>query len=122
MTLEEVIKGIKETREELRSPDALIAPVVLSENMYKLAQYVSAAEEIVADIESEMILFEAEKVRELSKNNWSDTKVNQKVRLESAANRATIARLNKLIDSSWRLINVSQSRRNHIAEELKNLL
>jgi len=122
MTLEEVIKGIKETREELRSPDALVAPVVLSENMYKLAQYVSAAEEIVADIEADMILFEAEKVKELSKNNWSDTKVNQKVRLESASNRAIIARLNKLIDSSWRLINVSQSRRNHIAEELKNLL
>ena len=122
MRIEDVIKGIKETREELRSPDAITAPVLLSENMYKLAQYVSAAEEIVADIESEMILFEAEKVKELSRNNWSDTKVNQKVRLESAANRATIARLNKLIDSSWRLINVSQSRRNHIAEELKNLL
>jgi len=122
MRIEDVIKGIKETREELRSPDAITAPVLLSENMYKLAQYVSAAEEIVADIESEMILFEAEKVKELSRNNWSDTKVNQKVRLESAANRATVARLNKLIDSSWRLINVSQSRRNHIAEELKNLL
>lgn len=122
MTLDEVINGIVSTREELRSPDALVAPVVLSENMYKLAQYVSAAEEIVADIESELIVFEAEKTREYSRNNWSDTKVNQKVRLDSAEKRATVARLNKLIDSSWRLINVSQSRRNHIAEELKNLL
>lgn len=122
MTVEDVISGIMSTREELRSADALVTPVLLSENMYKLAQYVSAAEEIVGDLESEMIELEAEKTIKYSKNNWSDTKVNKMVKLDTAKQRATIAKLNRLIDSSWRLINVSQSRRNHIAEELKNLL
>lgn len=122
MNIEEVIQGIVSTREELRSEEALMAPVVLSESMYKLAQYVSAAEEIVADIEAELIMLDATKTREYSRNNWSTTKVNQKVRLDSAEKRAIMTRLNRLIDSSWKLINVSQSRRNHITEELKNLL
>ena len=122
MTIDEIISGIIEARSALRSQDAMSMPVVLSENMYKLAQYVSAAEEMVADIEAELIIFEAKKTKELSRNNWSDTKVNQKVKLETAASRATAAKLNKLIDSSWKLINVSQSRRNHIAEEIKTLL
>lgn len=122
MTIEEVVDGIISSREELRSVEALTAPVVLSEAMYKLAQYVSAAEELVADIEAELIMVEATKTREYSLNNWSTTKVNQRVRLDTAELRSTMIRLNRLIDSSWKLINVSQSRRNHITEELKNLL
>lgn len=122
MTIEEVVQGIINTREELRSERALTAPVILSEAMYKLAQFVSAAEELVADIEAELIIVDAKKTREYSLNNWSTTKVNQRVRLDTAELRSTMVKLNRLIDSSWKLINVSQSRRNHITEELKNLL
>lgn len=122
MNINETIDGILESREELRSSSALTEPVVLSESMYKLAQYVSAAEEIVANIEADLIITEANKTKEYSLNNWSTTKVNQKVKLESAEMRSTMVKLNRLIDSSWRLINVAQSRRNHITEELRSQL
>lgn len=115
MELEKAIEGMIKTREALRSGRGITDPSFISEQMQRLAQYTGAVEEHLAEVEGELELEEMRLFVGLTKDQAkSVSQAETIVRKELGDKRGQIAKLKRLVSSSWQIVGVSQSRWNHL--------
>lgn len=119
MDLATAIAGVLQERSALQQKEGTSNPTYISEHMQMLAQFNSALEERLGDSQKEVEIREAELFREYAKT-MSTNAAQTKLKYEMAADKAEIARLQRLCSTSWRFISVSQSRIKHLIEEANN--
>lgn len=117
MDLQVAIKGLLDARTQLRSKRGVSDATFISEQMMRLTQYVSAVEEHLAVLEEELEVTEMREFdNQLSQGksvNMSETLAKQKV----GSTKGSIAYFKRLVNSSWSIIGVAQSRVNHLSKE-----
>jgi len=119
MELDEAVKGMLKTREALQSRRGVADPVFISENMQRLTQYTGAVEVHLAELEEqlenkEMKLF-LDYLKQGKSVNMSETLAKQEV----GSYKGEIAKLSRLVKSSWSIISTAQSRWNHLNTDYK---
>lgn len=119
MDLDTAVKGLLRVRNDLRSKQGITSPVFISENMQRLAQYTSAVEEHLADLEEELEVLEMQKFLAYTKQGKSVNMSEQLAKQEVGSHKGKIAKLSRLVNSSWKLISTAQSRHNHLSSEYR---
>lgn len=117
MELDVAITGLLDARNKLRGTRGVSDPTFISEQMMRLTQYTGAVEEHLALFEEELEIAEMREFdNQLTQGksvNMSETLAKQKV----GSQKGKIAYLKRLVNSSWSIIGVSQSRFNHLNTE-----
>lgn len=120
MQLNVAVSGMLDARNALQQPEGVSSPTFISEHMQKLAQYVSAVEENLATLESDLEIKESDLFKRYMRDgksvNWATTRIKYDV----AEDKAEITKLTRYASSSWKLISVSQSRIKHLVAEANN--
>lgn len=120
MNIHTAIDGMMQARGALQGTEGLSSPTHISECMYQLAQYVSAVEEGLGELEESLEVKEAEYFRQMTDAGNSVNATQVSMKYEFAKDRAYIAKVIRLVSSSWKLISASQSRIKNLVEESKN--
>ncbi len=119
MELEVAITGMLDARNQLRNKRGVSDGTFISEQMMRLTQYTGAVEEHLAVFEEELEVAEMKEFdSQLTQGksvNMSETLAKQKV----GSLKGKIAYLKRLVNSSWSIIGVAQSRFNHLNAEYK---
>ena len=119
MELEVAITGMLDARNQLRNKRGVSDGTFISEQMMRLTQYTGAVEEHLAVFEEELEVAEMKEFdSQLTQGksvNMSETLAKQKV----GSLKGKIAYLKRLVNSSWSIIGVAQSRFNHLNAEHK---
>jgi len=119
MDLEVAITGMLDARNQLRNKRGVSDGTFISEQMMRLTQYTGAVEEHLAALEEELEVSEMKEFdSQLAQGksvNMSETLAKQKV----GSLKGKIAYLKRLVNSSWSIIGVAQSRFNHLNTEYK---
>ena len=119
MNLDDAVRGLLKVREELRSKRGITDPLFLSQNMQRLTQYTGAVEEHLADMEEQL---EAEMMgcfESYMKQGKTPSAAETLVKYETKGLKGNIARLKRLVNSSWSIISTAQSRINHIKTDMQ---
>lgn len=117
MDINTAITGLLDARNQLRSKRGVSDPTFISEQMMRLTQFTGAVEEHLAVYEEELEVAEMQEFdKQLTQGksvNMSETLAKQKV----GSLKGKIAYLKRLVNSSWSIIGVAQSRFNHLNRE-----
>lgn len=117
MDINTAITGLLDARNQLRSRQGVSNPTFISEQMMRLTQFTGAVEEHLAVLEEELEVTEMQEFdKQLTQGksvNMSETLAKQKV----GSLKGKIAYLKRLVNSSWSIIGVAQSRFNHLNRE-----
>lgn len=119
MTLENALKGLKDSQEVLRNATAINTPTTISLQMMRMSQYAGIIDEYLAGIEQEYEIKLSTKILENTKD-MKFTPAETKAKVELAEIKSQIAFLSRLSTSAWKQISVAQSRYNHIKQEASN--
>lgn len=120
MDLKTAIDGMLSAKARLRSAAAVSSPSVLSEQMYRLGQYVSAIEDHLADLEEDYEKQEAGILRrEMDELGHSATAASARVKIELGALEGQIKRLSRIVAASWKQSNTAMARYNHLDKEMR---
>lgn len=114
MELEEAVKGMLKTRELLQSRNGVVNPVFISENMQRLTQYTGAVEVHLAQLEDELENIEMKKFLDYKNQGMSVNMSETLAKQEVGSQKGEIAKLSRLVKSSWAIIGTAQSRWNHL--------
>lgn len=117
MDLDVATKGLLQVRNDMRSRQGVTDPLFISENMQRLAQYTSAVEEYLSDLEEQIEVVEMQKFLGYLKQGDSVNKAETLAKQEVSELKGNIAKLTRLVNSSWKLISTAQSRINHLTSE-----
>ena len=120
MNIDTAISGMMQAREALQEAESLSSPTYISDNMYRLAQYVSAVEEGLGTLEEDLEVKESVFFNEMTDAGNSVNATQVSMKYEFAKDRAYINKITRLVSSSWKLISASQSRIKNLVEESKN--
>lgn len=120
MKIDTAISGMMQARGALQESESLSAPTHISDNMYRLAQYVSAVEEGLGTLEEDLEVKESVFFKEMTDAGNSVNATQVSMKYEFAKDRAYINKIARLVSSSWKLISASQSRIKNLVEESKN--
>lgn len=120
MKLDTAVSGMMKAREALQEAEGLSSPTHISDNMYRLAQFVSAVEEGLGTLEEELEVKEAEFFKQMTDAGNSVNATQVSMKYEFAKDRAYVTKITRLVGSSWKLISASQSRIKNLVEESKN--
>ena len=120
MDIHAAISGMMQAREALQESESLSSPTHISDNMYRLAQYVSAVEEGLGTLEEDLEVKEAQYFKQMTDAGNSVNATQVSMKYEFAKDRAYINKITRLVSSSWKLISASQSRIKNLVEESKN--
>lgn len=117
MELDEAIKGMLTTREFLRSKPGIDDALFISEQMQRLTQYTGAVEEHLAQFEEALETDETALFNGYLKQGKSVNAAETLTKQEVGPSKGNIAKLKRYVDSSWKIIGVSQSRWNHLNKQ-----
>lgn len=118
MNLETSIAGILDAQEKLRT--AVNSPGIISEQMYRLAQYTVAVENELAKFEEEYESDEAVILhKQMIQDKQSATAAEKHVKIELGMIEGKIKYLSRITAAAWRLHGDLQSRVKHISDEMK---
>ncbi len=120
MDIHAAISGMMQARGALQESESLSSPTHISDNMYRLAQYVSAVEEGLGTLEEDLEVKESIFFKEMTDAGNSVNATQVSMKYEFAKDRAYINKITRLVSSSWKLISASQSRIKNLVEESKN--
>lgn len=120
MKIDTAISGMMQAREALQESESLSSPTHISDNMYRLAQFVSAVEEGLGTLEEDLEVKESIFFKEMTDAGNSVNATQVSMKYEFAKDRAYINKITRLVSSSWKLISASQSRIKNLVEESKN--
>ena len=120
MKIDTAISGMMQARGALQESESLSSPTHISDNMYRLAQYVSAVEEGLGTLEEDLEVKESVFFKEMTDAGNSVNATQVSMKYEFAKDRAYINKITRLVSSSWKLISASQSRIKNLVEESKN--
>lgn len=123
MDLETSVKGMLSAQEKLRSREAIDNPVLISREMYRLAQYATAVENELAVLEEAYENQEAQIYsRCLNREQLSATAAEKHVKIELGKLEGQLKYLSRITGAAWRLHGDLQSRVNHITQESKGAI
>jgi septation ring formation regulator EzrA len=118
--LNDAIEAMVKVRAALRTQRGINDPAYISENMQKLAQFVSAIEEHLAVLEEQL---EAEEMKRFIRYTRTEGKsINQAeilAKQEVGELKGQIAKLKRYVNSSWAIVGTAQSRFNHLSSDFK---
>lgn len=120
MLLSTSLKGMTTHREALLKPEGASNPSFISEHCHRLAQYIAATEDNLAELEAELEISEAKSFEEHLSGGKSVNASKESVRREFTKERAQIVKLTRLVSSGWKLVSESQSRVKHLIAEANN--
>ncbi len=119
MDVDESVKYLLRVRNDLRSTRGVTDPIFISENMQRLAQYTGRVEEILAELEEDQDELENKAFHAHLSQGKSVNMAETLAKKEVGNHRGKIARLSRLVKSSWALIGTAQSRRKHLETDFK---
>lgn len=117
LSLDEALRGLSSAQEKLRNATAIISPVIMSEQMIRLSQYVGALDEHLAEYEKEYDIQLAAKILNKHKEGMKISPAETLSKMELAEVRGQISYLSRISSSAWRQVNVIQSRIQHLRTE-----
>lgn len=120
MQLGIALRGMMDARNALQQKEGVSTPTYISEHMQRLAQYTSAVEENLAELEKQLKIRETKLYNEYRVKGESSNASNVAVDHDTSSEKAEILKLIRLTSSSWKLISVSQSRIKHLLAESQN--
>jgi len=120
MLLATAMKGMLEAREKLQSEEGVSNPTYISEQTQRLAQYTGAVEEVLAEDEADLVIKEAAKFKTYMSEKKSANMAGNLLKYDFTQERAEIVKLTRLVNSSWKIISVAQSRVKHLIAEANN--
>lgn len=120
MLLATALTGMLDARNALQKPEGISLPSYISEQIQKLAQYTGAVEEILAKEEAELVKNEATQFKKYMNSGKSANMATNLLKYDFTIDRAEIVKLTRLVNSSWKIIGVSQSRIKHLIAEATN--
>lgn len=110
MLLTSALKGMEKYKEALHDYRGASTPSAISESAHLLAQYLSTAEDIIAGMQEKLDLDEAVSFEKHIVQGKSANAAKELTKREFVKERATIAKINRLVSSGWSLVNESQTR------------
>lgn len=117
MTLEVAVKGLLTVRSDMRTKQGVTDPLFISEQMQRLAQYTSSVEEHLGALEEDQDNMKLVAFHKYLNEGRSVNMAETLSRKEFGSHEGEIAKLSRLVKSSWALISTSQSRINHLVSE-----
>lgn len=117
LSLDEALRGLSSAQEKLRNATAIISPVIMSEQMIRLSQYVGALDEHLAEYEKEYDIQLAAKILNKHKEGMKISPAETLSKMELAEVRGQISYLSRISSSAWKQVNVIQSRIQHLRTE-----
>ncbi len=116
MQLNDAIKGAIDARTRLATREAVVSPVIMSEQMYRLGQYTAEIESHLGDLEQEYEIKFAQSYSEYSKE-LSATAAKQKADVDLAELKGNIKRLSRYVSANWKAHTGIMARINHLDRE-----
>ena len=120
MKIDVALEGVREARRALQESESISSPTHISDNMYRLAQYASAVEEGLGELEEDLEVKESLYFKQMTDAGNSVNATQVSMKYEFAKDRAYITKVTRLVSGSWKLISASQSRIKNLVEESKN--
>ncbi len=120
MLLATALKGMSTHREALLDASSSSNPTFISEHCHRLTQYISAVDEHLAELESELEIKESASFHQHIKDGKSVNATKETIRREFSKERAQITKITRLSRSSWNLVSECQSRVKHLIAEANN--
>jgi hypothetical protein len=120
MELSTAVAGMLDTRKALDSPEGLFSPTFISSKIQELAQYVGAIEVILAEKEEQLTIQEAAAYKAYMNAGKKTSTAKDLARYDFVTEHAEINKLQRYVNSSWKIVSTSQSRIRHLIEESKN--
>lgn len=120
MLLTTALTGMLEARNALQQPEGISNPTYISEQTQRLAQYTGAVEEVLAEDEADIIRKESAQFKKYLDEKKSPNMATNLLKFDYTQEKAEIAKLSRLTNSSWKIISVSQSRVKHLIAEATN--
>jgi len=111
---------MSEHREALLEISSVSNPTYISEHAHRLAQYISVAEEKLADLESELSINEDNLFKQYIKSGKSINASKESVKHELTKERSEVVKVTRLVSSGWKLVSEAQSRVKHLIAEANN--
>ena len=115
--LDKAIEMMAQVKGELRSASAIVSPVVLSEQMMRLALYTGIIDEYLAECEQEYDVELAKKIKTHINEGLKVSPAETKAKMDLAEIRGQIDYLSRISGSAWKQVGVIQSRINHLRTE-----
>lgn len=123
MDLHKAIKGMLDAENNLRTPQGVSNPSVMSENMMRLSQYLGAVEEHLAQYEKDYEITLAQKLHNfMVTQGIKPTPAEARAKMELGEIKGQVVYLSRLVSSGWRQVGVIQSRINHLTREAQTQL
>lgn len=120
MNIDTAVAGMLDARHALQKREGVSSPTYISEQMQRLAQYTSAIEERLAELEEDLENKESELFKKYRSEGKSVNASEKNIKYDIAEEKARIIKLTRYASSSWKLISVSQSRIKHLIAEANN--
>jgi len=120
MLLTTALKGMSEHREALLEISSVSNPTYISGHAHRLAQYISVAEEKLADLESDLSINEDKLFKQYISSGKSVNTSKELVRHELTKEKSEVAKVSRLTSSGWKLVSEAQSRVKHLIAEANN--
>lgn len=120
MLIKTALSGMSKYKEALLENSNASNPSLISEYTHKLTAYISSAEDYVTDLEYDMTINEAELFKKYLSEGNSANASKELIKREFIKDRATIAKINRLVASGWKIVSESQSRVKHLIAEANN--
>lgn len=115
MELETAITGMLDAENQLRTKAGIENPDFISNQMMRLAQYLGAVEEHLAEIEEQYEVDMALALKEfIIDKKESATAAEKLAKIALGPTKGRIVYLSRLVGSGWRQVGVCQSRWNHL--------
>lgn len=115
MRLENAVTGVLDVKEKLRTVGD--NPVLLSQYMYELTQYVSAAEDHLADYERDYEQEWSQEYKQALEDKMSATAAKQHADVETADTKGQIKYLTRFTASAWKVQTAAMARHKHLTQE-----
>lgn len=120
MKLDTALKGMARHREALLDKGSASSPSLISEHTHRLASYIASAEDRLAELEYDLEIEESRSFHQHIADGKSVNAAKESIRRELTKERATIAKVSRLVTSGWKLVSESQSRVKHLIAEANN--
>lgn len=118
MNLEQGLDGMFDAQGKLQTAQATSAPLLMSKEMYRLAQYTGAVENILAAYERDYEIEFAQKLNQfIMQDGMKPSPASTQVDMLMGEQKGQIKYLTRVVSSSWKRVGVCQSRISHLIKE-----
>lgn len=120
LALEQAINTMLESQDRLRTKAGVTNPAYISQEMQVLAQATAAVEVYLAEFERDYEIEMGRKLHQYLVTEGSNaTNADKRVRIDLAEKKANITYLTRIVSSAWKQVSTSQSRWNHLNQDMK---